>query len=110
MKNTMVEGDIFECTKYIQTLPITKARTLFKHKYSMTEKVKMNFKGDQNFERLLWKCYKCQNQDTESHLLWCSGYSDLRQGIDLADDNDLCSYLQKIVQLRCKDDQNILAY
>ena len=45
------------------------------HKYSMSEKVEMNLKGDQNYERLLWKCCKCSKQDMESHPLFCSHLS-----------------------------------
>ena len=104
MKNKISEGEKFECKEYIQALPISQARTLFKHKYSMTDKVKMNFKGDQQYERTLWKCNECSNQDKESHLLWCSGYGDLRQGLDLTEDKDLCTYLPNIVKLRCKED------
>ena len=104
MKNKISEGETFECKEYVQALPISQARTLFKHKYSMTDKVKMNFKGDQKYERTLWKCNECSNQDTESHLLWCSGYVDLRQGLDLTNDKGLCIYLQKIVKIRCKED------
>ena len=40
-----------ECKKYLQALPIRQARTLFKHKYSMIEKVKMNYKGDQKYKK-----------------------------------------------------------
>ena len=51
----------------------------------------------------LWKCSYCFNQDTESHLLWCPGHADLRNGLNLNDDSDLCSYLQKIFSVRCKE-------
>ena len=78
-------------------------RILFQHKYSMTENVKMNYKGDQNYAKSLWKCQKCGNQDSEIHLLWCSGYADLRKDLDLGSNKDLCSYLQKIIQQRCKE-------
>ena len=30
----------------------------------MTEKVQMNYKGDSTYEKLMWKCSKCQKQDT----------------------------------------------
>ena len=71
----------------------------------MSKNVKMNYKGDPAFEKSLWKCQKCLNQDSERHLLWCSGYADLRQGLDLSEDRDLCQYLQKINQSRCKDEE-----
>ena len=81
----------------------SKARTLFKHKYQMTENVRMNFKGDESFARTLWKCSHCLNQDSESHLLWCSEYEDFRQGLDLNNNSDLCSYLKEVFKFRCKD-------
>ena len=65
--------------------------------------LKMNYKGNPSYENSLWKCSECGNQDTSSHLLWCSGYSEQREGLDLESDHDLCKYLQKIITLRCKD-------
>ena len=104
MKNGINEEEKFECKEYLSKLPLCHARVLFKHKYSMTENVRMNYKGDPAFARALWKCQKCGNQDTESHLLWCSGYSKEREDLDLDSDKDLCKYLQKIIQQRCKDE------
>ena len=63
------------------------------------------YKNDGTFANDLWKCSKCLNQDTEAHLLWCPGYQDMRQGLDLADNHDLCSYLQKIFILRCNEEK-----
>ena len=103
MKSKVSEEEKFELKDYLQNLPLSQARTLFKHKYSMTENVKMNYKGDPGYEHSLWKCGKCLNQDTELHLLWCPGYKEFRQGLDLDSDRDLCSYLQKINQIRCKE-------
>ena len=93
----------FELKDYLKNMPLSQARTLFKHKNLMTENIKMNYKGDPGYKRSLWKRGKCLNQDTERHLLWCAGYKELRQGLDLDSDRDLCSYLQKINQLRCKE-------
>ena len=102
MKEKVKNEEKFECKDYLAKLPLSQARTMFQHKYSMTEKVKMNYKGDPTYAKSLWKCQECGNQDTESHLLWCSGYAELRKDLDLASDQDLCSYLQKILKLRCK--------
>ena len=52
------------------------------------------------YEDALWRCEDCGLQDTNSHLLWCSGYENLRDGKDLDDDKQLCDYLQKIFLLR----------
>ena len=104
MKNVNVEEENFECKDYLSNLPLYKSRTLFKHKYSMTENVKMNYKNDKSFAKSLWKCKECQNQDSESHLLWCPGYEDLRDGLDLKENSDLCVYLQKVFILRSKEE------
>jgi hypothetical protein len=82
-KKQRFENKKFGCTDYISNQSLNKARTLFKHKYSKTENVKMNFKGDLSFAITLWQCKYCMHQDSKSHLLWCSEYEDLRQDFDL---------------------------
>ena len=39
-----LQNEKFGSKDYLSNLSLSKARTLFKHKYAMTEKVKMNFK------------------------------------------------------------------
>ena len=99
MINKIENGEKFECRDYLSSLPLSQARTLFKHKYSMTEQVKMNYKGDPAYSKLLWKCQDYQNQDTEIHLLWCPAFEDIRNVLDLSSDKDL----QKVVRIRCKE-------
>ena len=100
--NNITEKEKFECKEYLSSLTLNQARILFHHKYSMTENVKNNFKGNKAYARVLWKCEECSNLDTESHSLNCEGYTNLRMGLDLNNNKDLCSYLQKIIQIRCK--------
>ena len=115
MKNKIEDSDKFKCKDYLSSLPISQARTLFKHTYSITENVKMNYKGDATFTNLLWKCQEWMNQDTEIHHPWCPAYEELRMGMDLSTDKDMCAYLQKGIQIRCKEnkkwetDVNLLA-
>ena len=89
MKNRIKDSEKFKCKDYLSSLSISQARTLFKHKYSIRENVKMNYKGDATFTKLLWKCQECMNQDTEIHLPWCPAYEELRMGMDLSSDKDL---------------------
>ena len=72
----------------------------------MTRYVKMNYKGDKMYSKLLWKCENCTNMDSESHILWCSEYSDLREGKNLNNNKDLCEYIQKVMKKREKQEQN----
>ena len=97
-----ISNEKFECKDYIFNLPLSQAQTMFKHKYSMTQYVKMNYKGNPEYERTLWKC-KCNNQDSETHLLWCTEYENLRKDIDLDNDSDLCRYLQTIFKSRADE-------
>ena len=46
MKHLNIVKETFECKQYLPTLPLEKARTLFRHKHKMTETVKMNYKND----------------------------------------------------------------
>ena len=68
----------------------------------------MTFRNDKEYSRKLWKCDKCGNMDTESHLLWCKSYSKLRENLDFSLNKDLCKYLQKILVIRSKGEQNKL--
>ena len=105
MENKIEDEEKFKCKDYLTSMPLSQARTLFKHKYSMTEHVKMNYKGDPAFSKLLWKCQDCQNQDTEIHLLWCPAFEDIRDGLDLSSDKDLCSYLQQVIRIKSKENK-----
>ena len=61
--------------------------------------VKLNYKGDINYSRKLWKCEK---MDSEQHILWCEGFKHLREGKDMKNDKDLCDYIRKICQIRAE--------
>ena len=102
VNQSVLENETFGCQEYIRSLTLSQARTLVKHKYSMNQHVKMNCKGDQLYAKSLWQCGQCKSQDSELHLLWCSGYKKLREGLDLSRNSDLCNYLQNIYKLRCE--------
>jgi hypothetical protein len=70
MKKSMNDEEKFECKEYLFSLPHCHARMFFQHKYSMTENVKMNFKGDTSYARALWKC---QNVETRIQKVICYG-------------------------------------
>ena len=44
-----------------------------------------------------WKCDECQHLDSEEHLLWCKGYEEIREYLDIENEKELSSYLEKIV-------------
>ena len=94
MINKIADDEKLGCKEHIANLPLSQVITLFKHKYSMSKYVKMNYICLQETRILSSTC-----------LLWCSGHADLRQGLDLSSDRDLCQYLQFITQIRCNDNE-----
>ena len=72
----------------------------------MSQFVKLNYKGVKKYEAEGWKCEDCSNLDSEDHLLWCIGYEDIRQGLDLSSDHDLSLYLHKIHLKRSKKNES----
>ena len=81
---------------YLKDLTLQQARTKFKFRTSMTQHVKMNQKSNDEYAAALWKCDECGLQDTNIHLLSCTGYKSMRENIDLKSDAQLCNYLHKI--------------
>ena len=97
----------FQIRPYISELSLSESRTLFKFRSQMTQYVKMNYKNEQQYSKSLCKCDRCQNVDTQSHLLWCPFYKKLRSGKDLQNNKDLCKYLCDIYKDRKKSDEEI---
>ena len=103
LKNSKLIGEKFETKDYIKDLTVEEARAAFKHRTSMTRYTKFNYKNDPLYSRQLWKCESCDNISTESHILWCSGFKHLREGLDLKSDKDLAKYLLDVVNIRSKN-------
>ena len=95
----------FMTRPYISELTLTEARTLFKFRSQMTRYIKMNYKNEQKYAKSLWKCEKCANIDTQSHILWCPYYKNLRHSKNLKNNKDLCKYLKDIYNDRKSDEE-----
>ena len=48
----------------------------------------------------LWKCEDCGYVDTQSHILNCPAYQELREGKSLNCDADLVTYFAEVLKLR----------
>ena len=94
--------ETFEMKDYLRNKIIIEARTMFKFRSKMF-KCKMNFKNVQTFKEDLWLCDSCQSQiDTQSHVLFCPAYQQLRIDKDIKNDEDLIKYLVQVLQIREK--------
>ena len=92
----------YERKKYLENKVIVEARTMFRFRTGMY-KCKMNFRNVKSFKEDNWKCDSCQSQvDTQSHVLFCPAYQQLRAGKDIHNDEDLTKNLVKVLQIREK--------
>ena len=100
-ENSELVGEEFGRKPYLKQLNLSDARTKFKYRTKMTQYVKMNYSSSAQYAEDLWRCQSCQSKiDTQSHVLWCSSYSSLREGKNLDKDEDLCNYLQEVFKIR----------
>ena len=93
----------FERKDYIKKNNIYEARTMFKLRSKMVE-VKMNYKSDPRNSKELWRCDSCKSGALESqtHVLYCTAYSDLRIGKNLEDMDHLVKYFSDVMAIRSK--------
>ena len=95
----MVE-EKFETKDYIKNMNVENARTKFQLRTEMLD-VKFNYKHSPINVQSLWQCDSCQtNIETQSHIMWCPAYSELREGKDITNDNDLIEYVRKVLKIR----------
>ena len=89
---------------YMKTLNIKDARMRFKIRAQMTPTVQMNFMSDPVFTENLWSCQGCPGtdacRDTQTHILTCEGYSDLRINKNLDSDKGLVDYFDAVIRRR----------
>ena len=65
---------------------------------------KFNYKNDVKNKAELWKCHSCQTGEIESqsHILHCEAYKDLRKNRDIKNDVDLVDYMREVLTVRDK--------
>ena len=95
---------------YLSSMFLTQARLNFKLRAKMTPTVQMNFMNDPKFAHNLWTCVGCKSDsssedgtrmmDSQSHILRCSGYEDLRIDKNLSNEKDLVDYFSLVIKRR----------
>ena len=95
----------FELKNYFKILNLEEARNIFKFRSKMTQYVKRNYSNDKLYRQSLWQCVSCKKCiDTQSHIMWCESYKDLREHSNFNDNKDLAAYISKILKIREKID------
>ena len=95
-----MKDESFETKEYLKKMNIADARVNFKLRSQMVD-VKFNYKHDPRYTKDLWKCDSCESAiESQSHILWCPSYSDLRVGKNINNDQDLVNYIKQVMKIR----------
>ena len=100
MKSKIEEG--WQRREYLENKKIHEARAMFRFRSKMAD-CKMNYPNEPRFKKDLWMCDSCRSAiDSQSHVMICPAYKELREGKDINDDGDVANYLAAVLQIRTK--------
>ena len=99
LKGEDILEEDFEKKDYIKSMVLQDSRKMIRIR-SKTTRAKMNMKSNENFSRDLWRCDDCGNLDTQSHILWCPVYAQLREGKDINVEKDMVTYFREVFRAR----------
>ena len=95
------ESEKYEKKEYIDNMNVEQIRLMFRYRTQMFEGAKFNFKNTKEYQESLWLCDSCETAiSTNTHVLWCEAYHDLREGLNLESDLHLVEYLSKVMKIR----------
>ena len=89
-----------ELKDYFKILNVEEVRLKFRMRTKMID-AKLNFKNRKDYSHELWLCDSCESAiESQSHLLWCPAYQNLREGKSINNDKDLIQYIKKVLEIR----------
>ena len=101
-KLEIMKGESYGEKSYISDMKMQDARVKLSLRSRMYE-CKMNFLNNPVFKAEMWRCDSCQScVDSQSHILYCPAYQQLREGKSLSSDQDIVSYFKEVLAIRLK--------
>ena len=101
-KMSAIRDEITKGNGYFYNETLFNARRLFRFRVDLFE-AKLNFKNNPQYRAEKYLCDSCESEiDQNTHVLFCSSYSALREGKDLNNDAHLAQYLQSVLEIRTK--------
>ena len=91
----------YEIKDYVKDLNMHDARVNFKLRSKMFP-CKDNFRSDPVNVASKWLCKACEVVDSQSHILTCPAYQQLREGKSLDSEKDVIEYYRKVMVIRSK--------
>ena len=95
--------DDCKAKNYLECKSLKDVRDIFRARTKMLEGIKGNHKNMHSDKDM--KCVGCSLEcDTQSNVLTCEAYKDLREGKVLSSDEGLIEYFRKVIKRRMKKD------
>ena len=86
--------------EYFTLFNVEEVRLKFRWRTKMVD-TKFNFENKKDYSHSLWQCNSCETSiESQSHLLWCPAYKNLREEKNLNNDDDLLEYVKKVLEIR----------
>ena len=97
-----MKNEIYEEKPYLTEMNMWNARLHFSLRTRMFP-CKMNYMSSHKYKAELWSCDSCETMiDSQSHILYCPAYKQLREGKSLTSDSDIVEYFKKVLEIRTK--------
>ena len=98
----------FQISDYFKTMKMADSRIMLRYKLSMIQSVRNNQRSNKKFHEANYECIDCAEigihniTDTQDHLLSpaCQANSDLRSGLNLDLDENICSFFRALIERR----------
>ena len=97
-----MKNEVYEEKSYLTEMSMWNARLHFSLRTRMFP-CKMNYMNSPKYKAELWSCDSCETLiDSQSHILYCPAYKQLREGKSLTSDSDIVEYFKKVLEIRTK--------
>ena len=97
-KNLVTES--FGLKPYFEEKSLYRVREMFRIRTNMND-LRGNFKHDRKYKNVGVMCVACGTvEENNSHVMVCAHYGDLRQGLDLAKNEDLLRFFKGVMARR----------
>ena len=101
-KLEIMKQEKYEEKPYLTAMSMHDAQVNFSMRSRMY-RCKMNYMNDPKYKSEMWRCDSCESCiDSQSHILYCPAYQQLRVGKSLSSDQDIVTYFKEVLEIRIK--------
>ena len=97
----LVESETGKVKGYMLDNNVADSRTMFRYRTKMLE-LKDNMKRRYGRDNLSCEACSSGEAESQSHVLRCTAYDGIRDGLDMNNDKDLVTYFREVMRIRMK--------